>query len=151
MTLSDRVGTVRTAIAVMLLSSPLALITFLVIPPLLILTNLIREGMRSSFRAVRIRLARVNATIAENISGIHVIQLFNRERTAAEHFDAINRDLLRAHLRGVLFFAIFWPLVGVAAAVTTGAIVWYGGSPGPPGVFAAGGGVELIHYFHRVF
>ena len=151
MILSDAVTIVGIAIALLLLNWPLALITFLVIPPLLILTNLIREGMRSSFRAVRIRLARVNATIAENISGIHVIQLFNRERTAAEHFDAINRDLLQAHLRGVLFFAIFWPLVGVAAAVTTGAIIWYGGSQVLQGVLTVGGVVAFLQYVERFF
>src|SRR5580765_381788 len=136
--LSDAVTIVGIAAALLLLNWPLALITFLVVPPLLILTSFIREGMRSSFRAVRIRLARVNATIAENISGIHVIQLFNRERTAYTHFDAINRDLLSAHLRGVLFYALFWPLVGVASAVTTGAVIWYGGSRALQGVSSVG-------------
>src|SRR5262249_47825265 len=98
---SDAVTIIGIAIALVLLNWPLALITFVVIPPLLVLTNIIREGMRESFRAVRIRLARVNATIAENISGIHVIQLFNRELAAYRAFDALNRDLLQAHLRGV--------------------------------------------------
>src|SRR5438270_179302 len=149
--LSDTVTIIGIAIALLFLNWPLALITFIVIPPLLVLTNFIREGMRDSFRAVRIRLARVNATIAENISGVHVIQLFNRERTAAEHFDAINRDLLRAHLRGVLFFAIFWPLVGVAAAVTTGVIIWYGGSQVLQGVLTVGGVVAFLQYVERFF
>jgi ATP-binding cassette subfamily B multidrug efflux pump len=151
MILSDAITILGIAVALLLLNWPLALITFLVIPPLLILTSFIREGMRSSFRAVRIRLARVNATIAENISGIHVIQLFNRERTTYEHFDAINRDLLRAHLRGVLFFAIFWPLVGVASAVTTGAIIWYGGSQVLQGVLTVGGVVAFLQYVERFF
>jgi ATP-binding cassette subfamily B multidrug efflux pump len=151
MILSDAITILGIAVALLLLNWPLALITFLVIPPLLILTSIIREGMRSSFRAVRIRLARVNATIAENISGIHVIQLFNRERTTYDHFDVINRDLLRAHLRGVLFFAIFWPLVGVASAVTTGAIIWYGGSQVLQGVLTVGGVVAFLQYVERFF
>ena len=151
MILSDAVTIVGIAVALLLLNWPLALITFLVIPPLLILTNYVQAGMRSSFRAVRVRLARVNATIAENISGIHVIQLFNRERTAYEQFDGINRDLLRAHLRGVLYFAIFWPLVGVALAVTTGAIIWYGGSQVLQGVLTVGGVVAFLQYVERFF
>jgi ATP-binding cassette subfamily B multidrug efflux pump len=151
MILSDAITILGIAAALLLLNWPLALITFLVIPPLLLLTGFIRAGMRSSFRAVRIRLARVNATIAENISGIHVIQLFNRERTAYVHFDAINRDLLSAHLRGVLFFALFWPLVGVASAVTTGAIVWYGGSQVLQGVLTVGGVVAFLQYVERFF
>jgi ATP-binding cassette subfamily B multidrug efflux pump len=151
MILSDAITIIGIAVALLLLNWRLALITFLVIPPLLILTGFVREGMRSSFRAVRIRLARVNATIAENISGIHVIQLFNRERAAYEHFDAINRDLLSAHLRGVLFFAIFWPLVGVASAITTGAIIWYGGSQVLQGVLSVGGVVAFLQYVERFF
>ena len=82
MILSDAITIVGIAVALLLLNWPLALVTFLVVPPLLLLTGWIRAGMRASFREVRIRLARVNATIAENISGIHVIQLFNRERAA---------------------------------------------------------------------
>src|SRR5205823_1112192 len=148
---SDAITIVGIAVALLLLNWPLALITFLVIPPLLVLTHFIREGMRESFRAVRIRLARVNATIAENISGIHVIQLFNRELAAYRYFDSLNRDLLQSHLRGVLFFALFWPIVGVAAAVTTAAIVWYGGSQVLSGVLTVGGVVAFIQYVDRFF
>jgi len=69
MILSDAITILGIAVALLLLNWPLALITFLVIPPLMLLTGFVRAGMRSSFRAVRIRLARVNATIAENIDG----------------------------------------------------------------------------------
>ncbi len=151
MILSDAITILGIGVALLLLNWPLACITFLVIPPLLVVTSLIRAGMRSSFRAVRIRLARVNATIAENISGIHVIQLFTRERTAYEHFDAINRDLLRAHLWGVLLYAIFWPVVGVASAVTIGVIIWYGGAQVLRGVLTVGGVVAFLQYVERFF
>jgi ATP-binding cassette subfamily B protein len=148
---SDAVTIVGIAIALCLLNWQLALLTFLVIPPLLVLTHFIRIGMRESFRAVRIKLARVNAMIAENISGIPVIQLFNRERAAARQFDVANRDLLDSHLLGVLFFAMFWPLVGVASAMTTGAIIWYGGSQVLAGVLTLGGVVAFIQYVERFF
>ena len=111
--LSDAVTIVGIAVALLLLNWQLALITFLVIPPLLVLTHFIREGMRESFRAVRIKLARVNAMIAENISGIQVIQLFNRERIARARLRRPQpRPAGDSHLRGVLLFAMFWPLVG---------------------------------------
>ncbi len=151
MILSDAVTIVGISIALLLLNWQLALLTFLVIPPLLVLTHFIRQGMRESFRAVRIKLARVNAMIAENISGIPVIQLFNRERAAAREFDYANRDLLQSHLLGVLFFAMFWPLVGVASAMTTAAIVWYGGSQVLAGVLTVGGVVAFIQYVERFF
>ena len=149
--LSDAVTIVGITVALLLLSWQLALVTFLVIPPLLVLTHFIRQGMRESFRAVRIKLARVNAMIAENISGIPVIQLFNRERAAAREFDVANKDLLGSHLLGVLFFAMFWPLVGVASAMTTGAIIWYGGSQVLEGVLTVGGVVAFIQYVERFF
>ena len=148
---SDAVTIIGIAGALLLLNWPLALMTFVVIPPLVLVTNVIRDGMRESFRAVRIRLARVNATIAENINGIHVIQLFNRELTAYRAFDALNRDLLQSHLRGVLFYALFWPLVSVAAAVTMAAVVWYGGSQVLNGVLTVGGVVAFIQYVDRFF
>ena len=149
--LSDSVTILGIAVALLLLSWQLALLTFLIVPPLLLMTHVIRQGMRASFRAVRIRLARVNAMIAENISGIHVIQLFNREVAAYARFEAANRDLLQAHLRGVLFFALFWPLVGVAAAVTMAGIIWYGGSQVLEGVLTLGGVVAFIQYVERFF
>jgi len=149
--LSDTVTIAGIAIALLLLNWPLALITFVVIPPLVLLTNFIRDGMRDSFRAVRIRLARVNAMIAENISGIHVIQLFNREAQAAETFDDRNRDLLQAHLRGAFFFALFWPLTSVAYAVTLAGVIWYGGANVLAGVLTVGGIVAFIQYVDRFF
>jgi len=149
--LSDAVTIFGIAIALLLLNWQLALLTFVVIPPLLVLTHFIRQGMRESFRAVRIKLARVNAMIAENISGIPVIQLFNRERIAAREFDVLNRDLLQSHLLGVLLFAMFWPLVGLAAAITTAGIVWYGGSQVLSGILTVGAVVAFIQSVERFF
>src|SRR4029453_17075702 len=80
-----------------------------------------------------------------------VIQLFNRERVAARDFDHLNHDLLQSHLLGVLLFAMFWPLVGVASAVTTGAIVWYGGSQVLSGFLTVGALVAFIQYVERFF
>jgi ATP-binding cassette, subfamily B, multidrug efflux pump len=149
--LSDTVTILGIALALLLLNWQLALLTFFIVPPLLLLTHFIRQGMRASFRAVRIRLARVNAMIAENISGIHIIQLFNREAAAYSRFESANRDLLQAHLRGVLFFALFWPIVGIASAVTTAAIVWYGGSQVLQGFLTLGGVVAFLQYVERFF
>ncbi len=148
---SDAVTIVGIAVALVLLDWQLALLTFLVIPPLLLATHFIRAGMRSSFRAVRIRLARVNALIAEYVSGMYVVQLFNREQQAYERFDEANRDLLRAHLQGVFYFALFWPIVGVAGAVTAAGIVWYGGGQVLVGAMTLGSVVAYLQYVERFF
>jgi ATP-binding cassette subfamily B protein len=149
--LSDSVSIVGIAVAIVLLNWQLALMTFILVPPLLVITGFIRDGMRESFRAVRIRLARVNAMIAENIGGIHVIQLFNRELAAARAFDAINSDLLQAHLRGSLFFAMFWPITSVFYAITLAAVIWHGGSQVLAHLLTVGGVVAFIQYVDRFF
>src|SRR5919199_4273707 len=96
--LSDTVTIIGIAVALLLLDWRLALITFVVIPPLLWASAWIRAGMRRAFRRVRVRLSRVNAMVAEFVSGMAVIQLFNRERRQAVLFDEANRDLREANM-----------------------------------------------------
>ena len=83
------------SIALLVLDWRLALVTFCSLPILVILTAYFRGIMRESFRAIRIRLARVNAYLNEHLSGMSIIQLFNRERRTLELFDDLNTDLLR--------------------------------------------------------
>jgi ATP-binding cassette subfamily B multidrug efflux pump len=77
----------------------LALVVFVVIPPLMLATAYFQRAMRDNFRAIRVRLARINANIAENISGTQIVQLFNRERRNYQYFDTLNLDYRRASLR----------------------------------------------------
>jgi ATP-binding cassette subfamily B protein len=87
-----------------------------------------RSQVRSSFRDIRTRLARLNAFLQEHISGMRVIQLFGRERAEAEAFAAINRDHLRAHLRSITIYAIFFPVVEFLGSVALALLLLYGGS-----------------------
>src|SRR4051812_2467224 len=88
------------AISVLMLVTDwrLALAAFAVIPGVLIASNVFRIRVRESYRAIRTRLARINAFLQERISGVRVVQLFSREATEARRFDALNRDHLDAHL-----------------------------------------------------
>lgn len=129
----------------------LALVVFVVLPPLVVATAFFQRAMRDNFRAIRVRLARINASIAENIAGTQVVQLFNREERNLRVFDGLNRDYRGATLRSLFYFALFFPVVGLLAAVATALIVWVGGGQVMRGVLTFGVLVAFLQYVERFF
>ena len=129
----------------------LALVVFVVIPPLMLATAYFQRAMRDNFRAIRVRLARINANIAENISGTQIVQLFNRERRNYQYFDTLNLDYRRASLRSLLYFSLFFPVVGLFAAVATALIVRVGGGQVLAGALSLGALVAFLQYVDRFF
>ncbi len=129
----------------------LALVVFIVIPPLLYATSIFQRMMRDNFRAIRVRLARINANIAENISGTQVVQLFNREGRNFAHFDELNRDYRAQTLRSLFYFAIFFPVVNIFAAVAMALIVRVGGGQVLASALSLGALVAFLQYVDRFF
>jgi len=111
----------------LLLDWRLALVTFISLPILTALTAYFRGMMRESFRSIRIRLARVNAYLAETLSGMAIIQLFTREKPSFDQFDALNRDLLSANLGQVRAMSVFQPTVNFTRNAT-GALLFVVGA-----------------------
>jgi len=114
-------------IAMLVLDLRLALVTFLVMPVLVGLTVYFRGMMRDSFRAIRIRLARVNAYLNETLSGMSVVQLFTREPATFRQFDALNDDLYRANVGAVRAMSTFQPAVNFTRAATSAVLFLAGG------------------------
>lgn len=114
-------------VVLLLLNWQLALITFTVLPVLIVMASYFRIAMRDSFRAVRTRLSRMNAYIAENISGTLIVQLFTRERRNYDRFASLNRDYYQANMRSMFYFILFSPAVSLISSAAVAAIVWYGG------------------------
>ena len=110
------------AVVLVILDWRLALVTFCSVPILVAMTAYFRRMMRESFRAIRIRLARVNAYLNENISGMAILQLFTRESRSFKDFDALNTDLLQANQGGIRAMALFIPSVNFTRAGTSAAI-----------------------------
>lgn len=129
----------------------LALVVFVVIPPLLLVTAYFQRAMRNNFRAIRTRLARLNANIAENISGTQVVQLFNRERRNSAIFDDLNQDYRAATMRSLLFFSLFFPAVNLFAAVALALIIWVGGGQVVHNTLTLGALIAFIQYVDRFF
>jgi ATP-binding cassette, subfamily B, multidrug efflux pump len=129
----------------------LALVVYVVLPPLAWATSYFQRTMRDNFRAIRVRLARINANVAENIAGTQVVQLFNREERNFGIFDDLNVDYRRATLRSLFFFSVFFPLVGVVAAAATALIIWVGGGQVLAFGLTFGVLVAFLQYVDRFF
>jgi ATP-binding cassette subfamily B multidrug efflux pump len=115
------------AIAMLVLDWRLAIVTFLALPVVIGLTAYFRGVMRESFRAIRIRLARVNAYLNETLSGMSVVQLFTREPATFRSFDALNADLYRANEGAVRAMSTFQPAVNFVRASTSAGLFLAGG------------------------
>lgn len=105
----------------------LALVTLSMAPPLLFVAAVFRRFAREAYRDSRKALARLNAYLQENVSGMRVVQVFLRERKNAAEFRRMNADLRDAGLRTVRAFSLFFPLVELIGAGATAALLWYGG------------------------
>ncbi len=105
----------------------LALVSFAILPLLAILTTWFRLGARSAFREVRTRIARISAFLQEHITGMPVVQLFNREQKEMRKFNEINDAHRQANIDTIFFYAVFYPAVEIIGALGIALIIWYGG------------------------
>jgi ATP-binding cassette, subfamily B, multidrug efflux pump len=105
----------------------LALITFAVLPFIMIATKIFRDKVRDSYRRIRVAIARINAYLQEHVSGMMVLQLFNRERKAYRRFEEINRIHMDAYKDAILAYAIYYPVVDLFSAIAIASVIWFGG------------------------
>jgi ABC-type multidrug transport system fused ATPase/permease subunit len=116
-------------VVVMLVMNPgLSLLTFSVLPCMVVLSFAFRFVARATYRDVRYRISRVNGSLQENVSGVRVIQAFSREHVNLGAFDALNRENFTANIHASAIGAAFFPSVDMLSAIATAMVVWYGGS-----------------------
>lgn len=104
----------------------LALLSMVPIPLLLWSTNIFKNSIQKSFQDVRTQVARLNTFVQEHIQGMAVVQVFGREQQEYEKFTAINKEHRAAHIRSVLAYSIFFPVVEILSAISLGFLVWWG-------------------------
>ncbi len=121
--LGDLFTLLAISIAMLIVDWRLALASFLVIPFVLLTSNLFRMRVRDSYREIRVRLARINAFLQERLGGIRVVQLFGRERTEADRFDALNRDHLVSHLKSIRIYALYFPAIEILTSVALATLI----------------------------
>ena len=115
-------------VAIMLcMNWKLALITFAVLPLIVVATKIFRDKVRDSYRRIRVAIARINSYLQEHVSGMVVLQLFNRERKAYKRFSEINRSHMDAYKDAILAYALYYPAVDFFSAIAIACVIWYGG------------------------
>jgi ATP-binding cassette subfamily B multidrug efflux pump len=105
----------------------LALITFAVLPVIFWVTMIFRKSVRESYRRIRLAIARINAYLQEHVTGMVVLQLFNREKRAYRGFEKINAQHMDAFKDAIMAYSIYYPVVEVLSTAAIAAVVWFGG------------------------
>jgi len=129
----------------------LALLSFAVLPLILLVTQLFRRLVRDAYRGTRVAIARINAFLNEHLSGMSIVQLFNREAHAVRQFDEINRRHLKAWRDAILAHAWFYPAVEILSLLAIALIIWRGGLHVFQGVAETGTLVAFLLYVQRFF
>jgi ATP-binding cassette subfamily B multidrug efflux pump len=127
----------------------LALIAFAVLPLILIVTRLFRDSVRESYRRVRAAIARINSFTQEHISGMAVVQLFNREERAYKDFEDVNRLHMIAFKDTIFAYALYYPAVEILSAVAIALVIWRGGFGVLSGTVTIGVLAMFIQYSQR--
>jgi ATP-binding cassette, subfamily B, multidrug efflux pump len=105
----------------------LALITFAVLPFIVVATKFFRDKVRDSYRRIRTAIARINSYLQEHVSGMVVLQLFNRERKAYDRFSEINRSHMDAFKDAIMAYSVYYPVVDFFSAIAIACVIWFGG------------------------
>jgi len=129
----------------------LALVAFSIVPLLLLLTSWFKARVRQSFREVRVRIARINAFLQEHITGMSVVQLFNREERAYREFSEINDAHREANVRSIFYYAVFFPGVELITAIGTGLLITVGGGRAVTGAISVGALIAFLQYAQRFY
>ncbi|MFL9835890.1 ABC transporter ATP-binding protein [Flavobacterium sp. ST-75] len=105
----------------------LTFIVLLAMPILLYATRIFQIKMKAAFEEVRAQISNLNTFVQERLTGMKIVQLFNREKIEYEKFKEINRKHNKAWLKNILYNSIFFPIADIISSITLGIIIWYGG------------------------
>jgi ATP-binding cassette subfamily B multidrug efflux pump len=139
-------------VAIMLqMNRKLALITFAVLPLIAIATKIFRDKVRDSYRRIRVAIARINAYLQEHVSGMVVLQLFNREKRAYDKFSDVNASHMDAFKDAIMAHAVYYPVVEILSSIAIACVIWFGGNDVIRGASTIGILAAFIQYAQRFF
>lgn len=133
------------------MSWPLALMTLAVLPAILYATAIFRRHVRESYRRIRSAIARINSYMQEHVSGMQIVQLFNREQRAYDDFAAINRQHMDAFKDAILAYALYYPAVELLSSIAIALVIWRGGLSVLHGAVSLGVLIAFMQYAQRFF
>ena len=129
----------------------LALISLVVLPVFVFISILFRIKARKAYREVRKYLAELNSTIAEDISGVKVVQIFRQERARRKKYLRVNDNYYKASMKQLYIFGVFRPVINIVAQAGTAIVVIYGGLSTISGALTIGALVAFISYVRQMF
>jgi ATP-binding cassette, subfamily B, multidrug efflux pump len=129
----------------------LALLTFAVLPLIFVATLIFRKYVRDSYRRVRAAIARINSFTQEHITGMSLVQLFNRQRRAYLDFEHINRTHMIAFKDSILAYALYYPAVEILSSTAIALVLWVGGVGVMRNAVTIGVLVAFVQYALRFF
>jgi ATP-binding cassette subfamily B multidrug efflux pump len=133
------------------LNFKLTLIVLSPIPFLFVATYIFKKAVQASFQDVRTQVARLNAFVQEHITGMSIVQIFNREKAEMKQFEEINAKHRDANIRSILAYSIFFPVVEILSSVSLGLLVWWGGRGILQGTTSVGELIAFIMYINMLF
>ncbi|MGB6131131.1 MAG: ABC transporter ATP-binding protein [Acidobacteriaceae bacterium] len=129
----------------------LALAAFSVLPLILVITAIFRKYVRESYRRIRVAIARINSFTQEYVTGMPLVQLFNRQERAFGDFSAVNRTYLDAFKDNIMAYALYYPGVELLSSIAIALIIWLGGGGVIRGTVLLGTLVGFMQYAQRFF
>lgn len=148
---NDSIRIIGILVLLFWLNHHLALLMFLLLPLIIVFTLWFSKLARYAFRAIRTNLARINAYLQEAVSGISLIQLYQKEKDTENNFVKLNKTYFQSSLYQIKIFGIFMPLLDIMASTATGIIIWYGGILVIKGEMTIGILVAFISYMRLFF
>src|SRR4029077_4348740 len=127
------------------------IVAFAVVPLIGLVTQWFRRNVRESYRVVRGWIARINAFLQENITGMSTVQLFRREGLNFSRFDEIDRKHRDANIESIFYYAVFYPAIEAVRPLASALIIWYGGGSVLHNSLTLGALVAFLQYSQRFF
>ena len=149
--IGDILKVVVIVIVMFYLDYQLTLISLIPIPVLLIATWLFKKAVAASFQDVRTQVARLNTFLQEHITGMRIIQIFNREKAEMTAFEDINRKHRDANIRSIMAYSVFFPVVEILASASLALLIWWGGRGVLKADTTIGDLIAFIMYVNMMF
>lgn len=105
----------------------LATIVIVILPLMMIITRYFQKALKDVYQDERTLVAKLNTFVQERLTGMNIIQVFNRQQAEYDKFVSINNDLKKNYLKTVLYFSLLFPVVDIVSALATGSLIWFGG------------------------
>jgi len=129
----------------------LTLISLSTIPVLLVATYIFKNAIKSAFQQVRTQVARLNAFVQEHISGMSIVQIFNREEAEYKKFVSINAAHKAANIKSIWHYSVFFPVVEILSSISIGLLIWVGAKEVLSDKFTIGSIIAFIMYINLLF